>query len=68
MNPTQYAIQQELELLRKRYKEEPEKRFILEIQAKVLKLALEANTPREIKPTPVEKNELLEAAQKAFLD
>ena len=67
MNPTQYAIEQELELLRKRYREEPDKRSIIQLQARVPRLALEVATPKPIKQTPVIKNDLLKAAEKHLL-
>lgn len=41
----QQQIEKELDILRHRYKAEPDKRWIIEIQARALKIALEKTTP-----------------------
>ncbi len=48
----QQQIEKELDILRHRYKTEPDKRWIIEIQAKALKIALEkpAILPKTLPP------------------
>jgi len=52
------TIQQEIQKLRKRWKEEPENRKIIELQAKALKRALE--TPKQF--------DIVDEARKIFLN